>query len=147
MLRFAIGVPIINAYADVRLLADLAQEAESSGWDGFFIWGHLIYWDSRAELVDPWVALTAIALATQRVLIGVLVAAVARRRPWVLDRQAATIDRLSGGRLVFGAGLGSMPEEYARFGEDADDHVRAAKLDEGLEIVAGLWSGAEVRHR
>jgi alkanesulfonate monooxygenase SsuD/methylene tetrahydromethanopterin reductase-like flavin-dependent oxidoreductase (luciferase family) len=139
-IQFAIGVPAINEYADVRLLADLAQDAESSGWDGFFIWDHLIYWEPEAQLVDPWVALTAIALATRRIRIGALVAAVARRRPWVLARQTATIDRLSGGRLVFGAGLGSMPAEYHSFGEDATNQVRASKLDEGLEILAGLWS-------
>jgi alkanesulfonate monooxygenase SsuD/methylene tetrahydromethanopterin reductase-like flavin-dependent oxidoreductase (luciferase family) len=147
MVRAGIGLPNVGEYADVRLLAALAQEAERAGWDGFFIWDHLIYWDPSTPVVDPWVALTAVALETQRVRLGVLVSAVARRRPWLLARQAATIDVLSGGRLVFGAGLGSMPDEYARFGEDPSDRVRAAKLDEGLDVIAGLWSGEPLSHK
>jgi alkanesulfonate monooxygenase SsuD/methylene tetrahydromethanopterin reductase-like flavin-dependent oxidoreductase (luciferase family) len=77
------------------------------------------------------------------VRIGVLVAALARRRPQKVAREAATLDLLSGGRVVFGAGLGSLPDlEHAAFGEDPTDRVRAEKLDEALEIVTDLWSGA-----
>lgn len=146
-MQFAIGLPNIGEYADVRLLAELATGAEESAWDGLFIWDHVVYRDRTAPVVDPWAALTAIALATSRVRIGVLMASVARRRPHVLARQAATIDVVSGGRLIFGAALGSMPEEYDRFGEDPDPRTRARKLDEGLEAIAGLWTGDPFSYR
>ena len=147
MPKFAIGLPNIGEYADARLLADLAAESDAAGWDGFFIWDHVVYRDRDAPLVDPWAALIAIALATSRVRIGVLMASVARRRPHVLARQAATVDVVSDGRLTFGAALGSMPEEYDRFGEDPDPRVRAQKLDEGLEAITGLWTGEPFSYR
>lgn len=138
--QFAIGVPNIADYADASLLGELAQEAETAGWDGFFLWDHLIYRNPNLPLVDPWIAMAVVAERTSRVRIGVLMAGVPRRRPWKLAREAVTLDQLSGGRLVFGAALGSMPEEYERFGEDPDLRVRAGRLDEGLEVIAGLWS-------
>ena len=140
-LRFAVGVPNLGEYADPSLLVELGREAEDAGWDGFFVWDHLAY-DGRAPVVDSWMVMPALAAATERIRIGVLVLALARRRPWLLAREAVAIDLLSGGRLVFGAGLGSRPaEEFTAFGEDPDARVRADRLDEGLEIVTGLWRG------
>jgi alkanesulfonate monooxygenase SsuD/methylene tetrahydromethanopterin reductase-like flavin-dependent oxidoreductase (luciferase family) len=82
------------------------------------------------------------------VRLGVLVSAVARRRPWKLARETVSLDALSGGRLVVGAGLGSQAhEEFAAFGEDPDPRVRAERLDEGLAILAGLWSGDAFSYR
>lgn len=141
-IRYAIGVPTVGEYGDPRLIADLARDAEASGWDGFFIWEHVLYHEPSTPVADSTVALAAAAMATERVRLGAMVTPVARRRPWKLARETASLDALSGGRLVLGAGLGSMAEEYSAFGEDADPRVRAEKLDEGLEILAGLWSGA-----
>jgi alkanesulfonate monooxygenase SsuD/methylene tetrahydromethanopterin reductase-like flavin-dependent oxidoreductase (luciferase family) len=139
-MRFAVTMPNFGAFSDVRRLASLAGEAEAAGWDGFFIWDH-IHW-TRQPMADPWVALAAIALATDRIRIGALVTPVARRRPWKLAREAVTVDHLSNGRLIFGAGLGFPPdEEFEAFRENADDRARAEKLDEGLAVLDGLWSG------
>lgn len=146
MIRHAIGVPNVREFADARLVADLAAGAEAAGWDGFFVWDHLLYRD-RAPVVNPWIALTAAALATRRVRLAVLVVNVARRRPGQLALEAVSLDRLSGGRLILGAGLGSLPQEWSAFGEDADPRVRAQKLDEGLDALALLWSGDEVGYR
>lgn len=93
-------------------------------------------------MLDPWVALSAIAVATNQIRIGTLVTPVARRRPWKLARETVTLDHLSGGRLILVVGLGSPPdEEFEQLGEERDDHARARRLDEGLEVLTGLWSG------
>ena len=99
-------------------------------------------------MADPWIAIASVAALTERVRLGVMLCILARRRPQKVARETASLDLLSGGRLVFGAGLGSAPEqEFAAFGEDPDPRVRAAKLDEGLEVVTGLWSGEPFSHR
>ena len=145
-MRFGICVANIGTYSDPRVTADLARTAEKHGWEAVFVWDHLAFvWGPAAA--DPWVVLSAVASATSRVLLGPAVTPVARRRPHVLAQTVATLDVLSGGRVVFGAGLGGSASEFSRFGEPDDPRVRAAKLDEGLELLRRLWSGEEVRHR
>ena len=134
-MRFGLDVPVDGPYADPRLLAQLAGEAERAGWDGFFTQDVLSLPD---PIADPWIALTAVVLATERMTVGSMLTPLPRRRPWEAARQAVTLDRLSGGRLVFGAGLGYAEHEFASFGDDPDPKVRgAARLDEALDIVAG----------
>lgn len=138
----AVGLPNIGEYGDPELLVELARAAEAAGWDAAFVWDHVAYREAGWPLADPYMTVAAIAARTERIRVGVLVSAFARRRPTKLARELATLDALSGGRLVVGAGLGSQgEEEYAWFGEDPDPRVRAQKLDEGLEIVDGLWRG------
>jgi alkanesulfonate monooxygenase SsuD/methylene tetrahydromethanopterin reductase-like flavin-dependent oxidoreductase (luciferase family) len=135
----------IGTYSDPRVAQNVAQAAEAGGWDGVFIWDHLAFvWGAPAT--DPWIALSAIAAVTSQVRIGPAVTPVARRRPQVLAHEVASLDRLSGGRVIFGAGLGGSEAEYGRFGEPTDAKVRAAMLDEGLEVLRGLWSGEQVTH-
>jgi alkanesulfonate monooxygenase SsuD/methylene tetrahydromethanopterin reductase-like flavin-dependent oxidoreductase (luciferase family) len=125
----------------VRVLVELGIEAEAAGWDGVFLWDH-VQRDVGQPAADPWIALAAIAAGTERVRLGALVTPLARRRPQKVARETASLDLLSEGRLVFGAGLGSRAEqEFAVFGDEADARVRAAMLDEGLEVLVGLWSG------
>jgi alkanesulfonate monooxygenase SsuD/methylene tetrahydromethanopterin reductase-like flavin-dependent oxidoreductase (luciferase family) len=146
-MRFGLDVATTEAWSDIRLLAELAADAEVAGWDGFFIWDLLLAEDNAAvPVADPWVALTAIALRTSRIRIGALVTSLPRRRPWDVARQVATLDRLSGGRMVLGVGLGWQDDDYARFGEDPDRRVRAAKLDESLAVIDALWRGEPVRY-
>jgi alkanesulfonate monooxygenase SsuD/methylene tetrahydromethanopterin reductase-like flavin-dependent oxidoreductase (luciferase family) len=135
-------VPNFGAgFGDAAALAALAHDAEAAGWDGFFLWDHVAP-DPELPVVDPWVALTAVALATCRCRIGALVTPLPRRRPWVVARSAASLDRLCGGRLVFGAGSGSgRPSEWEALGEATDPRVRAEQLDEALAVLQGLWSG------
>src|SRR5947209_8577268 len=123
MARHAIFVAPFEELADARLVAELAAETEAAGWDGFFVWDHVLYRPPVRALADPWVTLAAVAAATERVTIGPLVTPLARRRPHQLARETVTLDRLSGGRLVLGVGLGSQRTgEFApeRFGEEGD---------------------------
>jgi alkanesulfonate monooxygenase SsuD/methylene tetrahydromethanopterin reductase-like flavin-dependent oxidoreductase (luciferase family) len=91
--------------------------------------------------------LTAAALATERIRLGTLVTPIARRRPEQLARQVATLDSLSHGRVIFGAGLGGpIDDEFGSFGETTDPVVLAERLDEGLDLLARYWSGQRVDH-
>jgi hypothetical protein len=143
MMKFGIYLPNFGPYGDARVLADLAASAEQAGWDGFYIWDHIVRaWP--ADVADIWIALTAIAMRTERIQLGALVTPLARRRPWKVAREAVTFDHLSNGRLILGVGLGSSggaEVEWSHFGEEMDLKQRAGMLDEGLEIISGLWSG------
>jgi probable F420-dependent oxidoreductase len=143
--RHAICLANIGTYADPRVAVRVAQKAEAAGWEGIFVWDHLAFvWGPPAA--DPWTALAAIAASTDRLQLGTAVTPVARRRPQVLAHQVATLDILSGGRVVLGAGLGGSPSEFGKFGEPTDEKVRASMLDEGLDVIRQLWSGEEVTH-
>ncbi len=147
-MRFSINIPNFGDFADARTVAAVAAAAEQAGWDALLIWDHLLRRKSQGKAFgDPWMLLTAAALATGRIRLGTLVTPVARRRPHQLARQVATLDALSGGRVIFGAGLGSpLADEYASFGEPADPVVVAQRLDEGLELLGRYWSGEPVTH-
>ena len=145
-MRHGICVPNLGEFVDPRQVADLARRAEDAGWDGFFVWDHVVFpYGPVQEVADPWVLLTVVALATERIRFGPLVTPVARRRPGTLARQTTSLDRLSGGRLVLGAGLGwTLPAEFGTWGEPVEPRVVAQRLDEGLAVLAGLWSGERV---
>lgn len=145
-MRFGVYVPTSGEY-DVATLGALAREAEALGWDGMFVWDNILAtFDGSGILADTTVALTAIALATERIHFGPLVTPLARRRPWKVAKELATLDRLSGGRLVFGAGLGGT-WDFAPLGEPSPGQARAAMLDEGLALLTEFWTGADVHHR
>jgi alkanesulfonate monooxygenase SsuD/methylene tetrahydromethanopterin reductase-like flavin-dependent oxidoreductase (luciferase family) len=140
-MRYGIDVPNLDEFHDPRRVAELARRAEAAGWDGFFVWDH-VNREQLHQTADPWVLLTAIALATERIQLGPLVTPVARRRPGTLARQVVSVDRLSGGRLVLGVGLGStLADEFGAWGEPTDPKALAARLDEGLAVLTGLWTG------
>jgi alkanesulfonate monooxygenase SsuD/methylene tetrahydromethanopterin reductase-like flavin-dependent oxidoreductase (luciferase family) len=144
-MRHAICLANLGSYADPRVTLELALVAEEHGWEALFLWDHLAFvWGPPAA--DPWVTLAAVAARTERIHIGTAVTPVARRRPHVLAQQVATLDVLSGGRVIFGAGLGGAASEFGRFGEPTDAHVRASMLDEGLSVLRALWTGGDVVH-
>jgi probable F420-dependent oxidoreductase len=143
--QYGISLANFGTYADPRVVVDIGQAAEASGWDGLFLWDHLAFvWGPPAA--DPWVTLAAVAASTRRIRIGTAVTPVARRRPHVLAHQVATLDVLSGGRVTFAAGLGGSSSEFSKFGDEADARIRAAMLDEGLDVLRALWTGEEVTH-
>jgi alkanesulfonate monooxygenase SsuD/methylene tetrahydromethanopterin reductase-like flavin-dependent oxidoreductase (luciferase family) len=142
--RRAIFVAPFEELSEPALVAELAARAERRGWDGFFVWDHVAYSEPVKALADPWVALAAVAVKTERVTIGPLVTPLARRRPHQLARETVTLDRLSGGRLVLGVGLGSERTgefDPERFGEEGDARARARLLDDGLDRLLAYWDG------
>ena len=146
-MRFSINIPNFGDFADPGTVAAVASAAEQAGWDGLFVWDHVLHRRHRRPFGDPWMLLTAAALATSRIRLGTLVTPVARRRPHQLARQVATLDVVSGGRVIFGAGLGGpIEDEYGSFGEPTDPIVLAERLDEGLELLQRYWSGEAVNH-
>jgi alkanesulfonate monooxygenase SsuD/methylene tetrahydromethanopterin reductase-like flavin-dependent oxidoreductase (luciferase family) len=157
-MRHGLYLPTEGDFADVRLLARLAREAEDAGWDGLFIWDELlpIYEHSddvrealgeTGDVVDSFVALTAIAAHTERLRFGALVTPLPRLRPEVFARQTATLDRFSDGRLILGVGLGNPPTQFTAFGGEGDAGARAAMVDEFLDVLVQLWSGNKVKAR
>jgi alkanesulfonate monooxygenase SsuD/methylene tetrahydromethanopterin reductase-like flavin-dependent oxidoreductase (luciferase family) len=142
--RRGIFVAPFEELSEPALVADLAAKAERRGWDGFFVWDHIAYREPVKALADPWVTLAAVATKTERLVIGPLVTPLPRRRPHQLARETVTLDRLSGGRLVLGVGLGSeVTGEFdpARFGEEGDPKARAKLLDDGLDRLLAYWDG------
>ena len=146
-MKYGLDLPNLRECADPRLLADIAREAEEAGWDGAFIFDSL-YSSSWGDdsgpppTADPWIALAAMAMRTERIRVGLMIAPLSRRRPWKVARETVTLDHLSNGRLVLPVGLGFAEDGgYAKVGEELDRKKRAEMLDESLAIIDGLWSG------
>lgn len=144
-LKWGLSLSLSGELGQPGLIAEVASLAEASGWDGVFVWDHL--WNRTGDpFADPWITLAAVAVATERVRIGPVVTPLPRRRPQVVAQQAATLDRLSGGRLTLGVGLGhDNYGEYSAFEEPlADARSRAAALDAGLDFLTTALSGRPV---
>lgn len=140
--RRALFVAPFDELADPRLLASLAADAEAAGFDGFFLWDHIVYSAPTRAVLDPWVCMAAIATATERIVTGPLVTPIARRRPHKLARETVTLDLLADGRTVFGIGLGSDTHgELGPFGEETEPRELARLLDDGLAQLLDYWSG------
>jgi alkanesulfonate monooxygenase SsuD/methylene tetrahydromethanopterin reductase-like flavin-dependent oxidoreductase (luciferase family) len=137
----------IPPFTDAATLVALAVDAEAAGWDGVFLWDHLVLLPRQLDVHDPWVLLGAMAARTERVRLGTLITPLARRRPWVVAKHVTTLDHLSDGRAVLGVGLGEPPEaDFEAFGEPGGAKVRASRLDDGLAVLDGLLRGP-VEHR
>jgi alkanesulfonate monooxygenase SsuD/methylene tetrahydromethanopterin reductase-like flavin-dependent oxidoreductase (luciferase family) len=148
-LRSALWLPLFGELADASAAARLAAEAEEAGWHGFFVWDNLNWHAPVREVADAWITLAAAATATERLRLGPMVTPLARRRPVKVARETATLDRLSGGRLTLGVGLGSdrFGAEFSATGDQVDDRQRGQMLDEALQILTAAWSGSPVHHR
>ncbi|MDA8297703.1 MAG: LLM class flavin-dependent oxidoreductase [Actinomycetota bacterium] len=150
-MQFGLYLPPFGDLARARELVEIARAAEDAGWDGFFLWDHVVRppLDSGQlpAMADPWTVLSGVAAVTSRLRIGPMVTPLARRRPQIVARQSVTLDHLSDGRLTLGIGLGvNEGGELERFGEVTDEHVRSERLDEALELLLSLWSGDTVDH-
>jgi len=148
-MRSGLWLPLFEELADPGVVAGLAAEAEERGWHGVFVWDQLRWREPIRRVADPWITLAAIAAATERVRLGPMVTPLARRRPAKVARETASLDVLSGGRLILGVGLGGdrFAGEFSKTGEELDDRVRGQMLDEALKILLAAWSGEPVNHR
>lgn len=148
-MRYSVNVPNFGEFASPRAFAEVARRAEEAGWDALLVWDHVLEEkELRREIADPWVLLTAAALATSRIRLGTAITPVPRRRPAKLAREVTTLDRLTGGRMILGAGLGAPVEaEYGSFGDTTNMKVLAERLDEGLQALDLLWSGKPVSYQ
>lgn len=148
-MRHAIYLPLFGPLADPHAVVEIACAAEESGWEGLFVWDHVLSpvpgeWD----IADPWVVLAAAAAVTRRIALGPMVTPLPRRRLIKLARETVTLDRLSGGRLILGLGAGGdIGREYSAFGDVADARERGRVLDEGAALLVSLWAGDTVDHR
>ena len=146
--KFGSYVPNFGKASHPKVLAGLAKEAEKCGWDGFFLWDHLVEWNKRVPIYETFTSLAAIAVNTSRIRIGTTVTPLPKYKPWIVARQTVALDHLSNGRLTLGVGLGTEEStDYDRFGEVADDRVLGEKLDEALNIITGLWTGKPFNHK
>ena len=141
-------MPLFGDLADPVAVARLAAEAEEAGWHGVFVWDHLCWRAPVRQVADPWITLAAAATATERLRLGPMVTPLARQRQAKVARETVTLDWLSSGRLILGAGLGSdrFGGELSATGEQLDDRRRGQMLDEALEILTAAWSGHAVHH-
>lgn len=150
-------LPSWEAGDDPGLLVEAAVEAERAGWDGVFLADHLVFppptsiggRDVGGEprpIADPWITLAAIASRTRSLRLGTWVCPVPRRQPWQLARDLATLDQLSDGRVILGAGLGRRTD-HERFGVEWDLPDLGRRFDEALEVMDRLWAGEPVSHR
>src|ERR687885_712703 len=139
-MKFAVHLANFGTYADPNVVVRIARAAVGAGWDGLFLWDHLAF-VGNAPSADPWTTLAAVAASTQGLTLGTALTPIPRRRPQVVAQQVETVERLNGGNVVLGAGLGGNRKEFEQFGEDFDDHRRARRLDAGLDLVRSLWDG------
>jgi alkanesulfonate monooxygenase SsuD/methylene tetrahydromethanopterin reductase-like flavin-dependent oxidoreductase (luciferase family) len=139
-------IPMSARWADMRAAAVAADEA---GFDGVWTWDHLRDPDDDGGpgVPEALTTLTALAEATRRVMLGPLVLNVSNRHPGLLANMAATLQAVSGGRLLLGIGAGgSRRTPYAREQEALGlrvepDAVRAQRVVEAIQVMRRLWAG------
>jgi alkanesulfonate monooxygenase SsuD/methylene tetrahydromethanopterin reductase-like flavin-dependent oxidoreductase (luciferase family) len=136
-----VGVQLPEVEREVRWpeLRAIARTAEQAGFDSIWLGDHLLYRYASGETRGPWEAWTSLAglaEATERIALGPLVAASAFHAPFMLAKLVATVDEISGGRLVFGIGAGWNPVEFAALGAPFDHRI--SRFEESFTIVRTL---------
>jgi alkanesulfonate monooxygenase SsuD/methylene tetrahydromethanopterin reductase-like flavin-dependent oxidoreductase (luciferase family) len=124
--------------------------ADEIGFDHAWLVDHLMPTDPPHDrpAFEAWTSLAALAALTTRIRLGVLVSSNTFRHPSLLAKQAATVDHISGGRLILGIGTGWYPDEHRRFGiafPPAPERVE--RLEEAIEILVRLQGGADTTYR
>ncbi len=140
--RFGIQTPQQNSNGWHDMLA-VWQEVERLGFDTAWVFDHFlpIFSDPSGPCMEGWTALSALAMATERIRLGVMVTGNTYRHPAVLAKTAATVDIISHGRLIFGIGGGWFEREHAAFGISFPGiGERLERLEESLTLIKQLWT-------
>jgi alkanesulfonate monooxygenase SsuD/methylene tetrahydromethanopterin reductase-like flavin-dependent oxidoreductase (luciferase family) len=147
--RLPIGVCLPTIGAEAGWFLDAAARLEAAGYDGIWCWDHFMpRGDGTLPVLEAWSMLAAVAARTSRVRIGSLVLDVTKRHPALVAKAAATVQAVSGGRLVLGMGIGGFAGEHAALGIPFPPAAeRAVLLDEGIATIRALWSGEPVTRR
>ncbi len=147
-LTVGVQLPEVERVAPWSDLARMATTAEALGYDSIWVGDHLIFRDGDQPPRGPWEAWTvmaALASITERVEIGPLVASTSFHNPAMIAKKAATLDEVSGGRLILGLGAGWNESEYAAFGYPYDHRV--SRFEEAFTIIRRLLRGEELDFR
>ncbi|HZT06741.1 MAG TPA: LLM class flavin-dependent oxidoreductase [Chloroflexota bacterium] len=139
MIHIGLTIPTSAPDAEARTAIEFGRSAEMAGLDSVWVSDRLVFPNQ-----DPLVTLAAVAATTTRIGLGTCVLLGALRRPALLAKMVASIDRLSGGRVILGLGAGSRPDDFAA-GEIPFEH-RGSRLEEDVRLLRAIWSGDEVRH-
>jgi alkanesulfonate monooxygenase SsuD/methylene tetrahydromethanopterin reductase-like flavin-dependent oxidoreductase (luciferase family) len=138
--------PFGARWDDMRAAALLAEE---SGYGGVWVWDHLAGSTHRApHVLECWTVVTALAAVTERLMFGPLVLNIANRDPEMVAIMAATLQQVSGGRLLLGLGAGGnvttpYAAEQVSFGRTvAADPVRRRQLEDGVATIHSVWTGS-----
>jgi alkanesulfonate monooxygenase SsuD/methylene tetrahydromethanopterin reductase-like flavin-dependent oxidoreductase (luciferase family) len=138
-------LPEVERRVGWQELFSMAHTAEGVGFDSLWLGDHLLY-DLPGGVTrgpwEAWTALAALAAATERIELGPLVASASFHAPAMLAKQAATVDAISGGRLIVGLGAGWNEREYRAFGFPYDHRV--SRFEEAFTIIRGLLRGGRV---
>src|SRR5262245_34327560 len=142
-MRFGVTLPNYRRLANAENIRRTAQRCEELGFDSLWVTDHVVMPDAYRELFgatvyDPLSVLAFVAGLTRRVELGTAVLVIPYRNPVVVAKQLATIDNLSDGRLVLGAGVGWAREEFEALGLAYDE--RGPITDEYLRVILELWS-------
>ena len=141
-MRFGIHLPHAGERATPALIRRFAIEAEASGLDDIWVSEHIILprtqFPRPLPFYEPVLTLTWVAAVTERVKLGTSVLVLPMRHPVPLAKELATLQNLSGGRLILGAGVGWLAPEFAALG--APFHERGRRMDEGLALMRALWT-------
>jgi alkanesulfonate monooxygenase SsuD/methylene tetrahydromethanopterin reductase-like flavin-dependent oxidoreductase (luciferase family) len=142
-----LGALCWNQYSDWSSLLDAGIRADRLGYDSLWTWDHLypIIGDSHGPIFEGWLTITAWAMATERVRIGLMVGANTFRNPALVAKMATTLDHISGGRANLGIGAAWFAEEHRDFGLEFGDGPpeRLRWLGEALPVIRGMLDGTE----
>lgn len=144
-LKVGVQLPEVEYVASWRELAAMARRAEEVGFDSVWVGDHLLYRNPGEPAKGPWEAwslLAALAVATERIELGPLVACTSFHNPALLAKQAATIEEISGGRLILGLGAGWNEAEYRAFGFPYDHRV--SRFEEAFTIIRTLLREGQI---
>jgi probable F420-dependent oxidoreductase len=141
-----IALPNGHQGVTVDQLAEITDAAEELGFAGVWPLDHVLVGpdlkDRYPWVIEPMVLLGYLAARTKRIRLGTSIIVLAMRNPFVVAKQAATLDLLCGGRLTLGLGAGYSEPEFANVGAAAAFHTRGKRLDESIELMRHLWSGS-----